>query len=72
MKPRAAHDPNSPTRHKGFQFGTNPDAEDSFEKKLIMQEAADRYKVKLKQIWGMQGTDGGRCYDRVLDKNETF
>jgi len=72
MKARPAHDPNSRTRHEKFQFGTNPDAEDSFEKKLIMQEKMDRKKVQLKQIWGMQGVDGGRCCDHLLDAHESF
>ena len=72
MKPRPAHDPNSPTRHKPFQFGTNPMLEDSFEKKLLLQERMDRKRVQMKQIYGMQGVDGGRCYDRMVDGGETF
>lgn len=72
MKARPAHDPRDPNRHKKFQFGTNPVEEDSFEKKLVRQEALDRKKVTMKQVWGMQGTDGGRCYDRELDAMETF
>lgn len=69
---RKAHDPTNPERHKGFQFGTNPMEEDSFEERLLRQEKIDRAKVRLKQTLGMQGTDGGRCWDAEIDGNESF
>ena len=69
---RKAHDPTSPTRHNAFQLGTNPMHEDSFEEKLLRQEKLDRAKVRLKQTLGMQGTDGGRCWDREIDGGESF
>jgi hypothetical protein len=54
------------TRHEGFQFGTNPMREDSFEKRLIMQDRVDRKRVKIEQTLGMQGTDGGKeCFRKA-------
>lgn len=69
---RKAHDPTDPERHKKFQFGKNPMQETPFEAKLLMQEKRDRAKVKMKQVLGMQGVDGGKCWDRELDSNEYF
>lgn len=69
LKQRPPHDPIACNRHEKFQFGKNPMQESDFEKKLVLQEKIDRKKVKLKQIWGMQGCDGGRCWDRVIDDN---
>lgn len=69
MEQRKPHDPIDCDRHAKFQFGKNPMKSTDFEKKLIMQEKIDRKKVTMKQVWGMQGTDGGKCWDRVIDDN---
>lgn len=36
--------------------------EDSFEKRLIMQDVHDRQMARIKYTLGIQGTDGGRSY----------
>ena len=36
--------------------------EDSFEKRLIMQDVRDRQMAKIKYTLGIQGADGGRSY----------
>lgn len=66
MKYREKKDPNSPTRHSEFQFGTNPMRESEFEKRLILEERAARERVKIQQVLGMQGVDGGYCSDRLF------
>jgi hypothetical protein len=68
MKERKQHSPNELDRHKKFQFGTNPDEELAFEKRLIIQERKERENTRLKQVLGMQGVDGGRCWDREIDR----
>ena len=67
---RKQHQPTDPNRHKKFQFGTNPVEEGAFEKALIMRERQDRENVRLKQVLGMQGTDGGRSWDREVDRGD--
>lgn len=37
--------------------------EDSFEEHLIKQEKAERERAKLHYIHGIQGVDGGKCYE---------
>jgi hypothetical protein len=49
--------------HEGFQFGTNPDKASAFEKNLIMLEKKEREMARNKYIKGIQGRDGGACYD---------
>lgn len=71
MKPRKAHDVVDLNRAAKFQFGHNAMKTTSFEEKLIRQEAADRERVRIKQVLGMQGSDGGRCWDAVIDR-ESF
>lgn len=46
--------------HKGFQFGTNPEKESGFEKRLVMKEKKERDLARIKYIQGIQGTDGGK------------
>jgi hypothetical protein len=47
-------------KHAGFQFGTNPMREDSFEKSLIEKEKRERDMAKERYIMGIQGVDGGK------------
>lgn len=53
--------------HKGFQLGTNPMQESSFEKELIIREKKDRDQARERYVAGIQGTDGGKkpyeCYN---------
>ncbi len=67
---RTNHDARSPSeikyppmpnqKHEGFQFGTNPETESSFERDLIMAEKKERDMNREKYILGIQGTDGGK------------
>ena len=50
-------------RHKEFQFGTNPMEMTEFEKELCLREKAERKMAREKYIMGIQGRDGGKCYD---------
>ena len=63
--PKYKPDPNQ--MHKGFQFGTNPMEEISFEKKLVLQEKKERQLARERYIEGIQGRDGGKkpyeCYN---------
>ncbi len=68
-KPIASHDerddspkykPDPNQNHKGFQFGTNPMEEVSFEKKLILQEKRERELARERYCEGIQGRDGGK------------
>lgn len=34
-----------------------------FERSLVMQEAAEREAARVKYVLGIQGRDGGKCYD---------
>jgi hypothetical protein len=66
-KTRPRHDPNSPIRHNGFQFKGNPMEEMPFEQKLIIKEKLERHKAKVDYVLGIQGVDGGKCYDPNRD-----
>ena len=46
--------------HAGFQMGTQPMYEDSFEKALIMAEKLERESHRRNYILGIQGRDGGK------------
>lgn len=47
-------------KHSGFQRGTNPMNESSFEKTLIEKEKKDRDMAKERYVMGIQGVDGGK------------
>jgi len=56
-------------RHKKFQFGTNPMDMTAFEKACVMKEEMERALAKQKYILGIQGVDGGHCYEHKSDND---
>lgn len=56
--PKYKPDPNQD--HAGFQFGTEPMYQDSFEKSLIRREKAERELARERYVEGIQGRDGGK------------
>lgn len=57
---------------KQFQFGQNPIEEDSFEKKMILQDKVDRRRVRLDQTMGAYGTDGGKYVQNKAQRLAEF
>lgn len=55
-----------PARHEKFQDkrplfeGHNPCLMSDFEKSLVEKEKIERHMVKVRQVLGQQGVDGGR------------
>ena len=67
MKPRKQSISNDAKRHDKFTGGKDRDPKIPFEHQLLAQEKWEREKVRLKQVLGMQGRDGGRCWDKEVD-----
>ena len=57
---RIKYRPTPDQNHKGFQFGTNPEMQSSFEKSLIEKEKDERKEARERYIMGIQGRDGGK------------
>jgi hypothetical protein len=59
-------------RHNEFQRGHNPMAMSPFEMDLVRREKLERMNARDKYVMGIQGRDGGKCYeagdDIVSDK----
>jgi hypothetical protein len=62
-KTRQKSAPPAEGRHEKFQFGTNPMKMTPFEKSRAALEVEERKMAAIKYIHGIQGRDGGQCYE---------